>query len=261
MKHDSKNAFTLTELLVAAPIAMLLGTMLFAVSKDAKQQLQAAACLNNMRQWGLGFMLYANDYNDYFPYDGDYNDPVCARANTNAWFNVVPAYIGQKRLCDLYLAGTPPTPLTRSVWSCPSSTNVMVQPSLNNADFMYSMSVCTHAEFAGGPSGFAGLRRNRATSPATTILFCEEPEDNFPETSGKYDTVTRHFGGSNFVFWDGHADWINFTNFCRSANPNSCPLPLGTIQWDDSSINGDWNAGVKYHWWPFRDAGTTPGGG
>jgi len=50
MKHVSKRAFTLTELLVVAPVAALLATMLFAVSNDAKQQLQAAACLNNMRQ-------------------------------------------------------------------------------------------------------------------------------------------------------------------------------------------------------------------
>jgi prepilin-type processing-associated H-X9-DG protein len=212
MKHKSSNAFTLTELLVVAPVALLLGTMLFAVSNDAKQQLQAAACLNNMRQWGLGFMLYANDYNDYFPYDGQ-PGYVCGGLNTNAWFNVVPPYIGQTPLCQLYTAGTPPTPLTKSVWSCPSS--------------------------------------------AITILFCEEPEDIYPETVGMYDTVTRHFGGSNFVFGDGHADWLSFTNFCRNGN-RGCPAPLNQIQWDDSSIGGDWkSSAVHYHWWPFANASTS----
>src|SRR5579859_4003462 len=173
MNHNSKHAFTLTELLVVAPIAALLGTMLLAVSNDATQQLKAASCLNNMRQWGLGFMLYANDYNDYFPYDGNYNLPPCYVGNVNAWFNDVPSYIGQKSLCNLYATGTPPTPLTRSVWSCPSSTNVTVQPTLNNAYFMYSMSACWHSE----GSTSVGLRRNRATIPPNTILFCEEPED------------------------------------------------------------------------------------
>jgi prepilin-type processing-associated H-X9-DG protein len=253
MKRGSKHAFTLTELLVLVPVAALLGTMLLAVSNDATQQLKAAACLNNMRQWGLGFMLYANDYNDYFPYDGDFNAPPCATLNSNAWFNVVPQYIGQKRLCDLYTAGTPPTPLTRSVWSCPSSTNVTVQPTMGNAYFMYSISVSWHVE----ASTLTGIRRNQMTSPPNTILFCEEPEDSYPETSGEYDTVTRHFGGSNFVFGDGHAGWINFTNFCRSANTLGCPPPLGNIAWDDSSINGDWKTIVPYHWWPFRNANTS----
>jgi prepilin-type processing-associated H-X9-DG protein len=242
--------------LVVAPVTMLLGTMLLAVSNDATQQLKAAACVNNMRQWGLGFMLYANDYNDYFPYDGDYNDPPCATPDTNAWFNVVPPYIGQKRLCDLYTSGTPPTPLTRSVWSCPSATNVTVQPTMTSPYFMYSMTVCYHSEIGGTSVGF---RRNRATTPPNTILFCEEPEDSFPETSGEYDTVTRHFGGSNFVFWDGHADWLNFTNFCRQGNAG-CPAPLGNIPWDESGSGGDWNPNVHYHWWPFLDANNSGGG-
>jgi prepilin-type processing-associated H-X9-DG protein len=249
MKRGSKHAFTLTELLVLVPVAALLGTMLLAVSNNATQQLQAASCLNNMRQWGLGFMLYANDYRDYYPYDGNPSSP-CAAVNTQAWFNVVPPYIGQTALCKLYLAGTPPTPLTRSVWSCPSSTNTSVQPTISNPYFMYSMNLCWHVE----SNTSVGLRRNQATSPPNTILFCEEPEDYFSETNGQYDTVTRHSGGSNFVFGDGHADWINFANFCRQGNTDGCPYPLGAIPWEDSTVDGDWNPGIPYHWWPFVDA-------
>jgi prepilin-type processing-associated H-X9-DG protein len=252
MKSGSKHAFTLTELLVAVPVAVLLGTMLLAVSNDASQQLKAAACLNNMRQWGLGFMLYANDYRDYFPYDGQEGSP-CAVANTNAWMNLVPPYIGQQPLCSLYISNTPPTAFTRSVWSCPSSTNITVQPSMGNAYFMYAMSVCWHME----NNTRVEFRRDRTTSPPATILFCEEPEDNFGQTSGEYDTVTRHFGGSNFVFADGHADWIHFTNYCRASNPNGCPAPLGIIPWDESNQAGDWNSKVQYHWWPFLDANTS----
>ena len=253
MKHEFKHAFTLTELLVLVPVAALVGTMLLAVSNDAKQQLQAAACLNNMRQWSLGFMLYANDYKDYYPYDGSPESP-CAPVNTHAWFNVVPQYIGQQSLCQLYTADTPPTPRIRSVWSCPSSTNVTVQPTMSSPVFYYSMNECWHEE---GSTG-VGYRRNRMMSPRYTILFCEEVEDNFSETSGAWDTVTRHFNGSNFVFGDGHADWIAFTNFCRAGGNAQCPFPFGTIPWDDSGINGDWNPGVPYHWWPFLNANYSP---
>jgi prepilin-type processing-associated H-X9-DG protein len=157
------------------------------------------------------------------------------------------------------LAGEFPTPLTKSDWSCPSATNVNVHPTLTDAYFMYSMNVSWHEEV----NTSARFRRNRATSPGNTILFCEEPEDNFPETSSGYDFVTRHFGGSNFVFADGHAGWINFTNFCRmpvnfSSGTPTCPAPLGYIAWDNSSrdISGDWGPLVTYHWWPFADAST-----
>jgi prepilin-type processing-associated H-X9-DG protein len=65
----------------------------------------------------------------------------------------------------------------------------------------------------------------------------------------------RHFAGANFVFGDGHAGWIAFTNFCRRGNPG-CPPPLSNIDWDNATAGGDWKANVvPYHWWPFLNAG------
>ena len=124
-----RNAFTLTELLVLLALGGLLTTILLAASSDSKQQLQAAACLNNMRQWGMGFMMYADDYNDYFPYDGNNVSP-CHPDNVWAWYNVIPPYIGQKPLCQLYTAGMPPTPLTKGIWTCPGATLTNVTPTL-----------------------------------------------------------------------------------------------------------------------------------
>ena len=256
-----RKAFTLTELLVLVVLGALLTTFLLAASSDSKQQLQAAACLNNMRQWGLGFMMYADDYNDYFPFDGNNGDP-CAAANVWAWYNVVPPYLGQKPLCQLYNAGTPPTPLSKGIWTCPSATLTNVAPTLTNPYFMYGMSTCWHSLNTG-----RGLRRNRMTSPTNTILFCEASEDNFGETNGRYLNLVpydfvpgigaRHFAGANFVFGDGHAGWIAFTNFCRQGN-TGCPPPLSNIEWDNSGPGGDWKAGVvKYHWWPFVFANTS----
>jgi prepilin-type processing-associated H-X9-DG protein len=248
MRHKSKDAFTLTELLVLVPVAAVLTTMLFALSNDAKQQLQAAACLSNMHQWGLGFMMYADDYRDCFPYVGDAAGP-CDPADNWAWYNIVPPYLGQRPLCQLYTAGTPPTPLTKGIWTCPSATNLNVHPTSANPYFMYALNLSTHES----GNTHAIFRRNRTTSPTNTILFCEEDEDNFSETSGRYMTVTRHFGGANFVFGDGHAGWIALTNSCRSGCPGCIGL-LSTIPWNDSSSAGDWRSGIPYHWWPFKGA-------
>jgi prepilin-type processing-associated H-X9-DG protein len=252
MNHESKRTFTLSQLLVLVPIATLLTTMLLAASLDAKQQQQTAACVSHMRQWAISFLMYADDYNDYFPSDGGYPGNVCDGPDTNGWFNVLPQYCAQKSLCQLYTDGTPPTPLTKGVWTCPSATNVTVKPTLSNPYFMYSMNACWHVE----GDADVGFRRTRMTHPATTILFCEEPEDSFPNTDGKHDMVTRHFGGSNFVFGDSHVEWIALANFCRAGNPG-CPPPLGNIPWDDSGTNGDWKPIIPYHWWPFANANAT----
>jgi len=110
MNHESKRTFTLSQLLVLVPIAALVTTMLLAASLDAKQQQQTAACVSHMHQWAIGLLMYADDYNDYFPSDGGYPGRVCDGPDTNAWFNVLPRYSAQKSLCQLYTDGTPPTP-------------------------------------------------------------------------------------------------------------------------------------------------------
>jgi len=255
--RESIPAFTLIELLVVIAIIGIVAGLLLPALTKAREKANAARCVANMHQWSLALGMYCDDWNDYFPYDGYGNNPVVAQQNNRAWFNVVTPYIGQQALTNLYLAGRFPTPRNGSVWVCPSATNKTPNVSLGNAVFYYSLSVCSHVQ----GNTEVPFRRNQYVAPATTIIFCEEPEDNWPETQGRDDTVTRHSGGSNFVFVDGHVEWVKFGDFCRASNPNNCPLPIGNIGWADSSINGDWTAGIIYHWWPFVESNTSPGNG
>jgi len=258
-------AFTLIELLVVIAIIGILAGMLLPALARAREKANLAKCTSNMHQWSLALNMYCDDWTDYYPYDGDYSNPPADKGNTDAWFNVLAPYIGQQPLANLYSMGQTdeskfPTVRNPNIFVCPSGTNKSPSVSISKAIFYYSLNVCLHEE--GNTS--ARFRRDRMQAPANTIVFCEEVEDNFPETSGGYDFVTRHNGGSNFVLGDGHVEWINFGQYCRTpvslpAGGPSCPSPLGDIDWAASNpgLSGDWGSEVPYHWWPFPNANTS----
>jgi prepilin-type N-terminal cleavage/methylation domain-containing protein/prepilin-type processing-associated H-X9-DG protein len=62
-----QEGFTLIELLVVIAIIALLVSILMPSLNRAKKQTQATVCLSNLKQWGVMFTMYAQDYNQSLP--------------------------------------------------------------------------------------------------------------------------------------------------------------------------------------------------
>ncbi|HZZ44288.1 MAG TPA: prepilin-type N-terminal cleavage/methylation domain-containing protein [Tepidisphaeraceae bacterium] len=134
---QQKRGFTLVELLVVIGIIALLISILLPSLNRARRAAQALACESNLRQFGAGIAMYANQNKGAMPQKG----PDGSNTSTNffgpagsvigyddpsLWFNAIPKMITGKSYYDMLVADyRHQQPLPRvgdnSIFVCPSA--------------------------------------------------------------------------------------------------------------------------------------------
>jgi prepilin-type N-terminal cleavage/methylation domain-containing protein/prepilin-type processing-associated H-X9-DG protein len=209
-RKESKG-FTLIELLVVIAIIAILASVLFPVFARARENARRSSCSSNLKQMGLAFAQYTQDYDEKYPllflcYDGPCND-------YEYWPTLIQPYVKSKQLfvCP---SDTAPITLTRPA---PVGT-IQVSYSTNSTYDTPGMQVPPLSNYVYGPCSLASIEEVTTTILALDATTANRFEINtVSRTDFGVDSqvAKRHLDGSNFLFCDGHVKWLKQTNITQ----------------------------------------------
>jgi len=236
----TNQGFTLIELLVVIAIISILAAILFPVFARARESARRASCMSNLKQIGLGMMMYVQDYDEIYP------------PRSIAWQGTPPggdwAKVNHPQTYWYWQQMLYPYTKSIQVFICPSTDSWSDNTGALNQNYGVNYYL-----FAGGTTGSPVVPIASVVSTSTTYAIMDAGGWSITKSqantyaSGFYipgmgtsggtcsgasgaaltDCQTgRHFLGVNMAFADGHVKWLKSSQVVAASKLSDAKSPF-----------------------------------
>jgi prepilin-type N-terminal cleavage/methylation domain-containing protein len=227
-----RKGFTLIELLVVIAIIAILAAILFPVFAQAREKARESTCVSNCRQIGTALQMYAQDYDERYPFLS-YPDPaVTPRSVFNTWYCQNNQYRCSYTFADMLM----PYVKNIQIFSCPSDSTNWANYDTRLARLSYGMNIYafTRNSVLSSREKGPGPAMAEIPHPADKLFICDtgngqgfvglwcfaSPQLNHQRE--KNDCNDKR-GRVPFIYFDGHAKPYQMRGVAdRAPYPTTC---------------------------------------
>jgi prepilin-type N-terminal cleavage/methylation domain-containing protein/prepilin-type processing-associated H-X9-DG protein len=260
LRASPRRGFTLIELLVVTAIIALLAMLVLPALAQAKQKARGIQCLSNLKQWGLAFTMYKDDY-EFIPRESCRRDGkvrmdnwagVYHRTSSDVWYNALPPYLSQPPARNFAFLSERAKFYESRLFHCPTAKFRDDVEADNYAAFSLVMNSKLIQFPVREPE--CSIRWSTILRPADTVAFLDgrvnelEPKVDplqFDTDLGQPSAyasrfAARHHQGGNLAFCDGHVAWYRGPAVVETRpgrNRGFAIWPEGEILWNGDPLH------------------------